>query len=262
MSAATPPGIGITRLLDYPLARCPDKTAYIDDHGEISFADLERRAARLAEAFARAGAEAGDRAAVILPNGIPFIVVETAMLRSGLVKVPLNIRFHPKEVLYSLGDCEPTVLVCDASFADAVLEKRAELPSLRQIFVVGGERDGCMSYESVVSAGDATAPDVPYRPDDPILIRYTGGTTGRPKGIVHTARSYHSIVLDVVRENALTDRDVALQLGHLSHGLNFMWPAYYAVGATQVLREAFDPPAVWRDLSGVLDPGRRCRWAR
>ena len=248
MTATTPPGIGITRLLDFPLARCPDKTAYIDDRGEITFAELELQAARLAAAFARSGAKAGDRAAVILPNSIPFIVAETAILRSGLVKVPLNIRFHPKEVLYSLQDCEPTVLVCDAAFAEAVAENRSDLPSLKAIFVVNGERDGCQSYDRTVASGEASAPDVPYGPDDPVLIRYTGGTTGRPKGIVHTARSFLAINLDVIRELGLRDDDVALHLGHLSHGLNFMWAAYQSVGITQILRESFDPKQVLSDF--------------
>ena len=246
MGATTPPGIGITRLLDYPLARCPDKTAYIDDHGDITFAELERRAARLAQAFAMAGAQPGDRVAVILPNGIPFIVAETAMLRSGMVKVPLNIRFHPKEVLYSLADCEPSILVCDAGFADAVMEKRGDLPSLRQVFVVGAKADGCASYDEIVSGGDATSTTAPYDNDDPILIRYTGGTTGRPKGIVHTAASLLAISLDVIRELTLRHDDVALHLGHLSHGLNFMWAAYHSVGITQILRETFDPDPCWR----------------
>ena len=244
----TPPGIGISRLLDYPLGRCPDKTAYIDDRGEISFAELELQAARLAAAFARSGAKPGDRAAVILANCIPFIVAETAILRSGLVKVPLNIRFHPKEVLYSLGDCEPAILVCDRSFADAVCGARSDLPSLREIFVVDGERDGCLAYDSIVAEGDASVPDVPYGPDDPVLIRYTGGTTGRPKGIVHTARSFLAINLDVIRELGLRDDDVALHLGHLSHGLNFMWAAYQSVGITQILRESFDPKQVLSDF--------------
>ncbi len=248
MNAPTPPGIGIARLLDYPLQRCPDKIAYIDDHGRISFADLERQAARLAAAFSEAGAKPGDRAAVILPNAIPFIVAETAMLRSGLVKVPLNIRFHPKEVLYSLADCEPSILVCDASFADAVMESRGDLPSLRQIFVVGEETSGCVSYEQVTSSGDEVAPDTPYEPDDPLLIRYTGGTTGRPKGIVHTAASFLAINLDVIRELGLREDDVALHLGHLSHGLNFMWAAYHSVGITQILRETFDPEQVLADF--------------
>lgn len=248
MNSPTPPGIGITRLLDYPLARCPDKIAYIDDHGQATFAELERRAARLAKAFARAGAQPGDRAAVILPNSIPFIVSETAMLRSGLVKVPLNIRFHAKEVLYSLADCEPTILVCDASFADAVLERRNDVPSLREIFVVGKARSGCISYDEVVSEGQAGMPDVPFGPDDPVLIRYTGGTTGRPKGIVHTAASFLAVNLDVIRELGLRETDVALHLGHLSHGLNFMWAAYQSVGITQILRETFDPRQVLQDL--------------
>ena len=71
MSAATPPGIDVTHLLDFARTRFADKTAYIDDNGEITFAELERQAACLARAFADAGAVAGDRAAVILPNSIP-----------------------------------------------------------------------------------------------------------------------------------------------------------------------------------------------
>lgn len=249
MSFVTPPGIDVTRLLDYPLARNPDKTAYIDDHGSISFAELDLQARRLAEAFARADARPGDRAALILPNGIPFIVVEMAILRSGLVKVPLNIRFHPKEVLYSLVNCEPAILVCDATFADAILERRGELPFLRELFVVNGRRDGFLSYEDIVAEGDPSPPaGAGYADDAPVLIRYTGGTTGRPKGIVHTAGSFLAINLDVMRELALRENDVALHLGHLSHGVNFMWAAFHACGATQILRETFEPQAVLRDF--------------
>ena len=246
--SATPPGIGITRLLDFALERFPSKTAYIDDHADITFAELELQAARLARAYGEAGAKVGDRAAVILPNGIPFIVAEIAMLRSGLVKVPLNIRFHPKEVLYSLADCEPTILVCTQDFAEAVEAQREDLPSLREVFVVGEAPAGCLSYNEVVSGGDAAPPHVPYGADDPILIRYTGGTTGRPKGIVHTAASFLAISLDVIRELGLRHDDVALHLGHLSHGLNFMWAAYHAVGITQILRESFDPAQVLDDF--------------
>ena len=249
MNFVTPPGIDVTRLLDHPLARTPCKTAYIDDHGSISFAELDLQARRLAAAFARGGARPGDRAALVLPNGIPFIVVETAILRSGLVKVPLNIRFHPKEVLYSLVNCEPAVLVCDATFAEAILERRGELPFLRELYIVNGRRDGFRSYEDVVAEGDAPQPVASgYGDDDPVLIRYTGGTTGRPKGIVHTAGSFLAVNLDVIRELALRENDVALHLGHLSHGLNFMWAAFHACGITQILRETFEPEAVMSDF--------------
>ena len=248
MTAATPPGIGLDRLIAYPAGRQPDKTALIDDQGAITFGELDRQAGRFAAALGRAGARRGDRVALILPNGIPFIAAECGILRAGMVKVPLNIRFHADEVLYALADCAPTVLIATPEYAAAVQARRDEIASLRQVFVVGGRVDGCDDFAAAVADGADIAEPVPYGDDDPVLIRYTGGTTGRPKGIVHTARSYLAVVLDVIREYALVEADVALHLGHLSHGLNFMWPAYHAVGATQVLREAFDPAAVWRDF--------------
>jgi acyl-CoA synthetase (AMP-forming)/AMP-acid ligase II len=245
----TPPGISMQTLLDFPVRRWPEKTALIDDRGTITFAELERQAGRLARTFAAAGARPGERVAVILPNSIPFIAAEIAILRSGMVKVPLNIRFHINEVMYSLADSEPTILVCDRAYAEAVATRRAEIPSLAKIFVVGGTVSGCESYDDVAASGDSRVEPYRYSDDDPILIRYTGGTTGRPKGIVHTHRSFLEIHLDQIRELAFCDKDVALHLGHLSHGLNFTWAAYYGAGATQILHEKFEPGRVIEDFS-------------
>ena len=109
----TPPGIGIAHFVDFPMARVPRKTALIDDRESLTFAEIDERANRLARAFGAAGARPGDRAALILPNAVAFVVTEIAILRAGMVKVPLNIRFHVEEVLYALADCEPTIVVCD-----------------------------------------------------------------------------------------------------------------------------------------------------
>src|SRR5262245_55338557 len=109
----TPPGISIQMLLDCPLRRSPNKVALIDERASLTFAEIDTQAASLARAFARAGSSPGDRIAVILPNSIPFIVTEMAILRGGMVKVPLNSRFHVNEVMYSLVDSEPKILVCD-----------------------------------------------------------------------------------------------------------------------------------------------------
>ncbi|MBM3523807.1 MAG: long-chain fatty acid--CoA ligase [Alphaproteobacteria bacterium] len=249
MRAATPPGLTVDRFFNHPATRLPDKVALIDDGGEATFGEIDRRANRLARALLAAGARRGDRVAIILPNTIAFIVAEIALLRVGMVKAPLNIRFAVDEVMYALADCAPAVVVATAEYAQRIVARRGEIASLRAILSVGGEVAGDASFERAAGEGDAS-PLEPARfaDDDPLLIRYTGGTTGRPKGIVHTHRSYLAIVQDVMRENALVESDVTLQLGHLSHGLNFMWPAYYATGGTQVLRERFDPLGVWRDF--------------
>ena len=114
-SYRTPPGVGIDHLLRRPALRHPDRVALRDDSGAITYGAAEAQANRLAawlgeaeDGAPRAGK--GDRAAIILPNGIPFIVAELALLRLGLVKVPLNIRFAADEVLLALADCEPTGL--------------------------------------------------------------------------------------------------------------------------------------------------------
>ncbi len=247
MAFQTPPGIDFLALLERPLGRVPEKTAFIDDAGSASFAEVDAQANRLARWFLAAGLTPGERVATVLPNAIPFIVSEIAILHAGLVKVPLNIRFHREEVLYAVADCRPRVLICGPELAGEIEARRREVPSLARILVVG-EGDGRDRYEDVVAKGDGPAVRRPHRPDDPLLLRYTGGTTGRPKGIVHTAESILAIHLDVLRELAIPADEVALHLGHLSHGLNFMWAAWYAQGATQILRERFDPSAVWQDI--------------
>ncbi|MFZ5780026.1 MAG: class I adenylate-forming enzyme family protein [Pseudomonadota bacterium] len=246
----SPRGVGIDHLLRQGLFRTPDKTALVDDRGSITWREAEVQSNRVARWLAANGVRSGERVALILPNGIPFVVAELAILRLGAVKVPLNIRFAAPEVLHALVDCQPVVLISTPEYAVRVQAERGRLPSLQAIVVVDGTVEGCDNYAAVVAAGDATSVDaVGYGDDDPILIRYTGGTTGRPKGVVHTHRSYLSIVLDVVRENALVEQDVALHVGHLSHGLNFMWPAWWLLGATQILRERFDPASVWDDFA-------------
>ena len=246
----TPPGAGIDHLLRQGAARAPARVALIDDQGSITYRQAEEDSNRLARWLYANGVRRGDRVATILPNGIPFIVAELAILRLGAVKVPLNIRFAAPEVLYALADCSPVALIATPDYAADLAAKRARLPSLATIVTVGGATATCAAYDDIVAAGDSSPlACVPYDDDDPLLIRYTGGTTGRPKGVVHTHRSYLATVLDVVRENALVEQDTALHLGHLSHGLNFMWPAWYLLGATQILRERFDPATTWTDFA-------------
>lgn len=245
----TAEGVGIDGLLRHAAIQTPDRLAFVDDGGEISFGELEARANRLAATLRDLGARPGERAALLLPNGIPFVVAEIAFLRLGLVKVPLNIRFAADETFHALADCGAAVLIATAEHARRALAVGPGAP--RTVVSVGGPADGAVDWRTATEGPPLPAlPAIAYADDDPILIRYTGGTTGRPKGVVHTHRGYLAAVLDVARENRLSADDTALHLGHLSHGLNFMWPAWQIAGATQVLRERFDPAAVWCDFAG------------
>ncbi|MBZ9772382.1 class I adenylate-forming enzyme family protein [Mesorhizobium sp. CO1-1-8] len=243
----SPPGIDFQRLLDYPVRFFPDKIALMDVSESVTFAAADRIASSLAAAFQDAGTAPSDRVAIILPNGIPFVIAEMAVIKSGMVKVPLNIRFHPKEFLFALADCEPAILVCEAAVLNDIKEEVAAIGSLKAVFSVGGPVEGARSYEDAIK-GERPFRSVGYERDAAFVIRYTGGTTGRAKGIVHTVESFLALSLDVIREYGFTSKDIALHLGHLSHGNNFKWAALYAVGATQILREKFEPKQVLEDI--------------
>lgn len=243
-----PVGIDFCQLLDWPVRFFPDRIALVDEQESITFAEVDRRACLLAAAFREAGAVKGDRVALMLPNGIAFVIAEIAAVRCGLVKVPLNTRFHLNEVLFALADCEPTLLVCDGELARGAADELRRVASIKQIFAVGSRLSGALDYEDIIRNGSAPLIRETFSPDEPILIRYTGGTTGKPKGIVHTAASLLSISLDVIREFGFVKNDVTLHVGHLSHGLNYMWPAIFSVGATQVLRERFEPGRILADI--------------
>ena len=247
MSGGTPPGIGFARFVTYPVSRVPDKVAVIDEKDRVTFAQMDEWSNRLARAFLRCGAQAGDRVALVLPNSIAFIVTEIAIIKAGMVKVPLNYRFHPKEVAYALADCEPAIVVCDAAYL-ARLAPEGALPGSVKGIVAVGEATGALSYDETIRQGDASPLSPLARPDAPILIRYTGGTTGRAKGIVHTDSSLTNMHRDLISEFTIREWDVALHLGHLSHGSNFAWAAFYGMGATQIVRERFDPKAVLKDI--------------
>jgi fatty-acyl-CoA synthase/long-chain acyl-CoA synthetase len=246
LSFATPPAVQFVHLLSRPARFHPDKVAIIDTVGSKTFAQVDRESDGLATAFAAAGSLPGDRVALILPNCSNFIISEIGILKAGMVKVPLNIRFHAKEVLFALNDCEPTVLICEAEFAAGIADAMALVPSLKAVFTIGGVPAGCLKYEDALLL--PASPYVPFGSDDAMLIRYTGGTTGKPKGIVHTAQSFLNINLDCVRELGFTSADVAIHVGHLSHGMNFMWGALYSVGATQILYESFEPKLILADI--------------
>jgi len=246
----TPQGVSLFRLLEYPLARAGERICLRDRDCTLTFSQAHRQAAILHRHLVELGAAPGDRIAIILPNSCPFVVVELAILRAGMVKVPLNIRFHVNEVVYALRDCEPKIVFCDEHYAALIADRRDEMPTLNAIVTIGTPAPGTLGYAELLehAAGEAMTPAT-YGPDDLALIRYTGGTTGKPKGVAHTERSLAAIVLDQIREMRLAEDDVALHLGHLSHGLNFTWPAYFAVGAAQILRERFEPRIVIDDIA-------------
>lgn len=161
----------IARVLDGALRTDPGREALVTRSRRLSYAELDAQANRAARALWALGIRPGDRVAASLPNDEAVVVAFHGAMRLGAVWLGINRALAPPEKQFQLHDAEASVLLCDD-----------ELPDLGTRVVAGGE------WQDLMAASGADPLDVDVDPDAPAGIAYTSGTTGRPKGAVHSQR--------------------------------------------------------------------------
>ncbi len=210
----------------------PRKVAIRFEGQAIDYATLAGRIRGAAAMLSQSGVKAGDRVAYLGLNRPEMIELVFACARLGAMLVPLNWRLAPPEHAYILGNAEPRLIVVEAEFR-AGLEPA--LPDVTRI-VLGAGLQAWPGGVDAPAAGDAGSP---------ILIVYTSGTTGRPKGAVLTQDALLANALNSVHAHDLASRDRVLTVLPMFHvgGLNIQTlPALHA-GADVVLHRRFDPAA-------------------
>jgi len=175
-------------LFEPALAQHGDAEAVIDGAYRSDWRTHAERVARLCHALAhRLGVARGDRFAVLALNGHCYLELwHAAFMGAGVIN-PLNLRLAPKELAYILADSQSRVVFTDATFAPLVAAARAEAGAedpVREVVLIGdGEVPHDLAYEALLGAA---SPAMPAEPDetDPVVLMYTGGTTGLPKGVL------------------------------------------------------------------------------
>ncbi len=237
----------------------PKKPAIIYEGESISYLELKRRADRTACWLRHMGVEKGDRVAVFLSNCPEFLELYLASAHLGAIFVPINFRLTSGELNFILGHCRPRVFVYSARLGRSI--RSIDPPGHRHPPVrakVGTEEglEDSLDYQEETLSFDGKTPFVPSclspaDPEEPQVIMYTSGTTGRPKGAVLTHRKtfFNSLNADIFFD--FTGDDVLLVAMPLFHsgGLFIMAsPALYK-GATLVLHPRFDPIKTYRHIS-------------
>ncbi len=221
------------------------REALVEPHRRLDYWTLAERAARCAALLVRAGVGREDRVALLLRNRSAYLELVFAAAKIGAIAVPINARLTAREVRTLLEDCQPRLLVHEADLTGVATTAAATCAPER--WICGGEPD---PYETALAAAGPRARIEPVTPDHPMLLMYTSGTTGRPKGALLPHRKTLFNSLNAQLFFGLTGRDrvlVALPLFH-SFGLSILSiPALYA-GACVILRPHFDADAVWRDV--------------
>jgi len=228
-------------------AFAPEKTALVCAGRRLGYADLAREVGRTAAALADCGVGHGDRVAHLGYNGVEQLCLLFACARLRAVFVPLSWRLAPPEHRAMLADCRPAVLVVADPFVEptaGILEPAA--PAVR--VALGAARDGWIPWERFLESG--ASPPTPHVADAgdaaPVLLCYTSGSTGQPKGVVLTQRALLYNAVNSMHMHDLCSRDVVLTTLPLFHvgGLNIQTLPALHCGATVVLHPRFEPRAV------------------
>ena len=221
--------------------RYADKVAVVSDGRRISFAQINSRSNRLARALIKAGVEKGDRVGVLLPNCAEFIETDFALIKSGLVRLPINPRLKPSEYAYMLNDAKASTLVFGSTFAEDIQKLQPSLGSVQRFIQVGSEpSDFASDYESMLASVEGSDISVDIEASAPYQILYTSGTTGKPKGAVTSFRSRLSTLATVLIEEMKVEADDALlSVAPLAHGGGTKILPHFIRGAKNVLLPKF-----------------------
>jgi acyl-CoA synthetase (AMP-forming)/AMP-acid ligase II len=206
-------------------------------HGErrLSFEAAWQRGLRMANALLQAGLEPGDRVGVLEDNSIEAQDFFAGAAAAGMVRVPLYPRNAPESHHHMLSHTGCAAVVVSANHAGDLDAIREQLPDLKTVIV----RDA--GYEDWLAGFSDSDPDVPIDPDDWYIIRHTGGTTGRPKGVAYSHRSWLAAGRDwFYNFPPMQVGDRCLHVGPISHGSGYLYTPTWLSGGVNVLLDHFD----------------------
>ncbi|MEA2170087.1 MAG: fatty-acyl-CoA synthase [Solirubrobacteraceae bacterium] len=237
-------GVNVGYLLAQRARLNPDQTAVVDGATELDYARLNDEVNRLASGLAAEGIGAGDRVAILASNSYRFYELLFACAKLGAILVTVNYRLVADEVEYVMRDSGAALLFHSAEFAD-VAQTVARIVGDLRAGTLEGTQDG-LSLQRLVENGTGEEPNRPVRLDAPLMILYTSGTTGHPKGAVLTHANLVATSTNQHFDWGVTAADrclVAAPLYHVGALLLLSWPTLHA-GGTVVVHPGFDPRAV------------------
>ena len=237
------------------LSKYQDRTAVrAPETGEaLTYGEIDTRSNAVATALRERGVKRGDRVALLMSNRVEYIVADLAVIKAGAAKVPLNDMLNENDIKHILSDSRATTIVCGPNFTDTVADLQTDLPALDHVITIS---DGSTSspdeferFDRLEASGDGgTSPDVDLAASDTVAQYYTGGTTGKPKGVIQTHGSMTLNAYAHVIEMSITGDDTLLLMTPLPHSAGlFLWGSLLT-GATAVIRSGFDADQAVADI--------------
>lgn len=198
----------------------PNKVAVKDKFRQLTFKEWNERSNRLANALTSLGVGKGDKFAVLAYNCIEWMEIYAAASKGGQVAVPVNFRLAGPEIEYIVNHSDSKAFIVAQEFKETVNGIRSHLKISESCYISFGSEiipDGWRSYEELLAGASLGEPAVSIDGEDPWMIMYTSGTTGKPKGAVRNHQATIAEFLINIVELGFRQDDIGLLVMPMCH---------------------------------------------
>lgn len=243
----------INHFMTQALQKCPEHVAVVAHRSDVAepvrltYRLLDQKVDRITRGLTALGVGHSDVVSWQLPNWWEFMALALACARIGAVANPIMPIFRQRELKFMLDFGESKVFIVPKSYKGFDYEAmangmRGDLPFLQHLVVLNGE--GANSFETLLLGDDTPAfTGTGLTPDDVVLLMYTSGTTGEPKGVMHTSNTLFANLHAFIDTYGLTQKDVILGASPMAHltGFGYLAMIPLILNATTVLQDIWEP---------------------
>ncbi len=220
------------------------REATVDGTQRLTYAELDARVERLAHWLLAKGIGPGDRVAILLTDGAPYLTVLLACGRIGAIAVLLNWRLAPGEIAWICGNAEPAMTFMNPRFMSLLAEADAG-----EVIEIDEAHDPEGAFEAIVAHEQPTQTLPDLAAERPLYMMYTSGTTGKPKGCLQSGSAVASSALGFCVRRGFTREERLLSINPLFHVVGMQQvAAMLACGGTSVFAGRDDDNAAVLDL--------------
>ncbi len=241
----------LVRFLKIKAEKYGEKKFLLSEEASISYRAFDETTDRIAHGLKELGVAPGDHIAVLHPNSLQTLLSYYSIVKAGGIVVPINTIYTPREVKFILNNSEAKTLILHEDFLPVLDEIKHEIPLVKNIIVRKSDETVEKAIEKIVGHSFSTIEVTDFDPDDPVIMFYTSGTTGAPKGVILTHRNFCFGGPNIALNYGLREEDITIAVLPLVHVFCVASPFFGSLssGGSVVVLDRFKTELVFEAIA-------------